>query len=102
MDDALSRAKAGPHDKALLWRYNQKFVFDLNIILLYVVKVIEFPSLIPSTVLYYCGAIQNIEEWCGGIFSVNIYMKIFEYNVLNNFDKYCFIFFHIYSEIIFI
>ena len=34
----------------------------------------------------YCGIKQNIEEKCGGI-SI---MKIFEDNVLNNFDKYFF------------
>ena len=35
----------------------------------------------------YCGIIQNIEEQCEGIFTDDIYLKIIEDNVLNNFDK---------------
>ena len=39
----------------------------------------------------YCGVMQNIEEQCGGIFTADIiilYLKIFEYNVLNNFERF--------------
>ena len=32
--------------------------------------------------------IQNIEEQCRVVFIADIYVKIFEDNVLNNFDKY--------------
>ena len=41
------------------------------------------PSVEPSG---YCGTIQNIEEPCRGIFIADIYLKIFEDNVLHNFD----------------
>ena len=44
----------------------------------------------------YCGILQKIEEQCGGIFIADIYVKIFEDNVLNNFDKYFQTFFHRY------
>ena len=47
----------------------------------------------------YCGAIQYIEEKCGEIFTADIYLKIFEYNLLNNFDKYLFNFFHDFCKI---
>ena len=36
----------------------------------------------------YCDIIQNIEEQCGGVFVADIYVEVFEDNVLNNFDKY--------------
>ena len=39
-------------------------------------------------IIYYCGIIQNIKEKCGGVFTADIYLKIFEDNVLN--DKYIF------------
>jgi len=38
----------------------------------------------------YCGIIQNIDEQCGGVFIVDIYLKISEDNELNNLDKYFF------------
>ena len=41
----------------------------------------------------YCGIIQNIEELCAGNFIADSYMKIFEDNILNNFEKYFFQFF---------
>ena len=41
----------------------------------------------------YCGIIQNIKEQCGGIFIADIYVKICEDIVLNNFDRYFSIFF---------
>ena len=41
----------------------------------------------------YCGIIHNIEEQYEGIFIADIYLKIFEDNVLNIFDKYFFNFF---------
>ena len=37
--------------------------------------------------------VQNFEEQCGGIFTADIYLKIIDVNVLNNFDKCFFIFF---------
>ena len=42
---------------------------------------------------------KNIDEQCRGIFTADIYLKILEDNVLNNFDKY--IFFSILSTDIF-
>ena len=41
----------------------------------------------------YCSIIQNIAEQCGEIFIVDIYLKIFEDNVLNNIYKFFFFFF---------
>ena len=41
----------------------------------------------------YCDIIQNIAEQCGGIFNDDICLKIFEDDVLNNFDKYFFNYF---------
>ena len=41
----------------------------------------------------YWGIMQNIEEQRSGIFIADMYMKIFEDNVLNNFDEYFFNFF---------
>ena len=41
----------------------------------------------------YCGVMQNIAEQCGGTVTADIYLKIFEDNVLNSYDKYIFIFF---------
>ena len=50
-------------------------------------------------VIDYCGVIQNIEEQYGGIFIADILMKIFEDNVLNNFDEYFFLFFSNFCKI---
>ena len=41
----------------------------------------------------YCGIMQNIEEQCGESFTADIYLKIFEDNVMNNFDIFFSIFF---------
>ena len=38
-----------------------------------------------SVLINYCGTIQNIEEQCGYIFIADVYVKIFEDNLLNNF-----------------
>ena len=40
----------------------------------------------------YFNIIQYTEEQCGGIFTADIYLKIFEDNVLNNFDHFFYIF----------
>ena len=51
----------------------------------------KLPSLRPSAVFIdYCGIVQNIEKQCVGTFIADVYMKIFEDNVLNNFDRYMF------------
>ena len=47
----------------------------------------------------YCGIMQNFEKQCGGIFTVDIYLKIFEDNVLNSFDTYFFyLFFRLFVD----
>ena len=35
----------------------------------------------------YCGIIQNIAEQCWGIFTADIYLKIFEDTAQNDFDE---------------
>ena len=69
------------------------FSARIYFVIVFILRILKIkPEIIAYLSNNYSRIIQNIEEQCLGIFIADIYLKIFEDNVLNNFDQYFFIF----------